>query len=310
MDRDYDRIGSAIELLRTRRDRQPGLEEVSRAAGLSPHHFQRLFRRYTGISPNRYLQVLTLERAKTLLDRSRPLLDTALEAGLSGPGRLHDLFVGLEGVSPGEYKSAGEGLNIVYGEAPSPFGTALLAATPRGVCRLAFVGDGSTGSPAGALVDELRARWPQCRLERRPREIRKLAGRVFSEDQADRPGLHVRGTNFQVQVWRALLAIPAGGAVSYAEVAGAVGRPRAVRAAASAVGANRIAFLIPCHRVLQKHGGLGGYHWGTVRKQAMLAWEARYDPGLERAEEPVSQDGGGAAVRVRPRLPAGAGTEH
>ncbi|MDX1501868.1 MAG: methylated-DNA--[protein]-cysteine S-methyltransferase [Thermoanaerobaculia bacterium] len=262
---DYERIRTAIEYIAAEAPRQPGLEEVAARLALSPFHCQRLFRRWAGVSPKRFLQVLTVEHAKRLLDDSASVLDAALETGLSGPGRLHDHFVTLEALSPGEYKRRGEGLAIRWGTTPSPFGDALLGATDRGVCALAFPPHGDAG-PAW-LADQ----WPGADLVEDPAAVEPAAREIFG---GGRVRLFARGTNFQVQVWRALLRIPSGQVASYASVAQAVGRPRAVRAVGSAVGANRVAFLIPCHRVIRSAGGLGGYRWGTDRKRALLAWEA------------------------------------
>lgn len=268
---DYERIGDAIRFLREHRTRQPELAEVAAHVGLSPYHFQRLFSRWTGVSPKRYLQYLTVEHAKRLLDDSRDLLETTWETGLSGPARLHDHFVTLEAVTPGEYRRGAAG-RISWGIQPSPFGPVFLASTERGVCRLAFLGEGE----AGERVAELEARWPGSRVERHDAAAREIAARVFGDlPGAGRPlSLLVRGTNFQVQVWKALLEIPAGTVGSYGGVARALGRPEATRAVGNAVGANPVAYLIPCHRVLRSSGEIGGYRWGATRKQAILAWEA------------------------------------
>lgn len=288
--RDYDRIETAIRYLEAHRSQQPSLEEVAGAVGLSPFHFQRLFRRWAGISPKRFLQSLTVEHAKARLDAADSVLDAALDAGLTGPGRLHDLFVALEAVTPGEFKNAGEGLTIAYGTAPTPFGPCFLAATGRGITALQFL---DHEDEEGALR-RIRPAWSGARFVHRPRRIAGLGKRVFEPAgnalRRDDPGeggavtLLVRGTNFQLQVWRALLRIPAGSVATYEAVARAVGRPRSVRAAAGAVAANPVAYLIPCHRVLRKSGALGGYRWGTARKRAMLAYESGFENGAgERA---------------------------
>lgn len=278
METEYERIERAIRYLESHASEQPGLDEVAAAAGLSPFHFQRLFRRWAGVSPKRFLQLLTVEHAKHLLAGSASVLDAAFEAGLSGPGRLHDHFVTLEAVSPGEYKHGGAGLEIRHGVHPSPFGLALVGETDRGVCALAFVDRG--GEPAA--LDWLRSSWPEARLAADPAATRATVRRIF-ERRGPTP-LLVSGTNFQVQVWRALLAIPPGRVCSYGRLARAVGRPGAARAVGAAVGANRISYLIPCHRVIRAVGALGGYRWGTRRKRAMLAWEsARRAPDAGRA---------------------------
>lgn len=265
--RDYGRVAAAIAYIEARAPEQPGLEEMAAAVGLSPHHFHRLFRRWAGLTPKRFLQLLTVEAAKERLDASRSVLAAAYGAGLSGPGRLHDLFVGLEGVTPGEYRSGGEGVEIEYGVADSPFGPALVGRTGRGVCHLSFL---DTDAPEPAL-DGLRSEWPAARFRRGDEVAEAVVSAMFA---GDRPPLDVRGTNFQARVWAALLRIPEGEVTCYEDVAAALGRPGATRAVAGAVARNRVAWLIPCHRVIRKMGETGGYRWGSDRKRAMLAWEA------------------------------------
>lgn len=274
---DYARIAAAIRYLQQNTLAQPRLEDVAASVGLSPFHLQRLFQRWAGISPKRLLQLLTLEQAKAMLAAARPVLETALAAGLSGPGRLHDLFVELEAATPGEFKSGGEGLSIEYGWHETPFGRALFAVTERGLCGLAF----SDGESSDALIfADVRSRWPRAAWKPEPRATAPVARRLaaFARSRGGAGSapfaVLVRGTNFQVQVWRALLRVPEGSVTSYEALAAAVGRPSAVRAAAGAVADNPVAWLIPCHRVLRKSGALGGYHWGTERKGALLAWEA------------------------------------
>lgn len=265
---DYERVAAAIEYIRANLRHQPGLAEIAAAVHASPFHFQRTFRRWAGVSPKRLLQVLTLEAAKQrLLDGGT--LAAALEVGLSGPGRLHDHFVTLEAVTPGEYRSAGEGLTIGYGACDSPFGPAFIAATARGICRLAFVGI-EQGRAALAHA------WPAARLRPERERIAVLGRTMFGVATATGEPLHllVRGTNFQAQVWRALLAIPPGRLATYGELARALGRSRASRAVAGAVAANPIGYLIPCHRVIRASGEVGGYAWGPVRKRALIAHEA------------------------------------
>lgn len=240
---------------------------------LSEYHFQRLFSRWAGISPKRFLQCLTVEHAKQRLAEAKALLDVTLETGLSSPSRLHDLFVSVEAMTPHEYRQRGAGLRIRHGFHASPFGTCLLAVTDRGVCGLSFV---ERGKKAEA-VEELHAAWPGAALEERTELTAPIAARVFGATNGARcPSLNVllQGTNFQVKVWNALLKIPPGMVVSYDIVARWVGESRAARAVANAVGANPIAFLIPCHRVIRRTGVVSGYRWGAARKQAMLAWEA------------------------------------
>ena len=271
--RDYERVARAIEFLERNAAGQPDLSEVARRVHLSEHHFQRLFTRWAGVSPKRFLQFLTVEHAKARLDASRSLLDLAGAVGLSGPGRLHDLFVTLEAMSPGEARSGGTGLAITYGVHDSPFGPALIATTARGVCGLHFLEQGTDTEARRRLVSD----WPHAALTAEPRATRAIAAHIF-DPLASRPagplGLLVRGTNFQLQVWRALLRIPFGSMLSYGDVAGSIGQPRASRAVGSAIGSNPVAYLIPCHRVIRQTGTLSRYRWGEARKAAMLAWEA------------------------------------
>jgi AraC family transcriptional regulator, regulatory protein of adaptative response / methylated-DNA-[protein]-cysteine methyltransferase len=288
--RDYDRVAAAIAYLDAHAGEQPGLDEVAAAVGLSAHHFHRLFRRWAGVTPKRFLQLLTLEAAKRRLDESRSVLEAAYAAGLSGPGRLHDLFVALDGVTPGQYRTGGAGVALDYGVAETPFGLALVGRTDRGVCHLSFLpgdpGDpgqahppgephrpGPAGRPGHAetLAGLLGGEWPGARLRR---DDGVAAGVVEAIFGGDRLPLHVRGTNFQARVWEALLTIPGGCVASYEDVAVTLGRPGAARAVAGAVARNRVAWLIPCHRVIRKVGEAGGYRWGRERKRAMLAWEA------------------------------------
>jgi AraC family transcriptional regulator of adaptative response/methylated-DNA-[protein]-cysteine methyltransferase len=270
---DYLRVERIIGFLEANFQDQPSLEEVARSAGLSEFHFQRLFSRWVGISPKRFLQFLTKEYAKSLLESSRDVLDVSLSAGLSGPGRLHDLFVNCEAVTPGEYRRRGEGITIRYGIHPSPFGACGLAVTERGICALRFVRekDGET--------DEqwLGRKWPRAELVRDQKATGSLAARIFAFPSDSPPAplhLFVRGTNFQIKVWEALLKIPLGAAVSYEDVARHIGMPDSSRAVGNAVGANPIPFLIPCHRVIKKIGEFGNYGEGPERKKAILGWEA------------------------------------
>ena len=268
---DYSRIEKAIHYLDERFPAQPDLSEVAKSVNLSAFHFQRLFKRWAGISPKRFLQFLMLDYAKHALGQSGNVLDAAYAAGLSSPSRLHDLFVSVEAVTPGEFKKRGAGLRIAYGFHPSPFGECLLAATERGICAMSFV---TRGNRKEVLKDLLR-RWPGAQLVEDSKTAGRYLGRVFpkSNHHAKLP-LDLRGTNFQIKVWQALLEIPPGAVVPYEELATRVGNPKAFRAVGSAIGQNPIAFIIPCHRVIRKVGSIGGYHWGTERKRAMLAWEA------------------------------------
>lgn len=268
--RDYERIARAIGFLRDNAAAQPDLAAAARQAGLSEHHFQRLFTRWAGVSPKRFLQFLTVEDAKRRLAATRNTLDLAAEIGLSGGGRLHDLFVTLEAASPGEALSGGAGINIRWGLHDTPFGSALIGLTARGVCALHFVADAEEG------MARLRESWPRATLIRDKAATADIAQRIFMPLAGSRQPLAVlvKGSNFQVQVWRALLALPPGALTTYGELAAAVGRPEAARAVGTAVGANTIAWLIPCHRVIRASGVISGYRWGTERKAAMLGLEA------------------------------------
>jgi len=273
---DYERIAKAIDYIGENVTAQPSLADVAAHVHLSPFHFQRLFSRWAGTTPKRFLQVLTLELGKQLLKESTSLLDVSDALGLSSSSRLHDHFVQLEAVTPGEYRNKGKGLSIRHGVHDTPFGRLFIARTPRGVCRAAFVDDGDEA----AQLDRLLEVWPLAALERDAEATADIAA-LLSAPVRDlqRPlSLHVAGTNFQIAVWRALLRIPPASAVAYSQIAEAVGSPRAVRAAGSAIGANPVALLIPCHRVIQQSGGLGGYRWGAARKQAIQVWERLQTP--------------------------------
>ncbi|WP_400190732.1 methylated-DNA--[protein]-cysteine S-methyltransferase [Hymenobacter sp. B81] len=277
---DYQRVAHAIRFLEANFRRQPGLDEVAAAVHLSPFHFQRLFSEWAGISPKRFVQYLTADFLKARLAESGSLAEAAEEAGLSAPSRLHDLFVTLEAVTPQEFRRGGAGVRIGYGVHDTPFGPALLAATGRGVCGLALLGEGGEQ----LALDDLRRAWPQALIEPAPAATAPLLARAFAPRPGDQP-LHllVRGTNFQLKVWEALLRIPAGELVSYQRVATAIGQPRALQAVGSAVGANPVAYLIPCHRVIRKEGVLGEYRWGSVTKKALIGWE------MARAERQAAQ---------------------
>ncbi len=288
---DYARVERAICFLAERIEEQPKLDEVANAIGLSANRTQRLFKRWAGVSPKRFLEFLTVEHAKELLDQSVNVLDASLAVGLSGPGRLHDHFVKLEAMSPGEFKSEGCGLELVYGVHESPFGRVFLAATGRGICRLAFLGDGTSDGSAEcseraerAEMAQLSRSWPGAEIRRDPGRTGELAGRIFEPRDAPSEILvRVTGTNFQLAVWRALLGIPRGGLVSYEAVARAAGQEGASRAVGSAIGANPVAYLIPCHRVIRKSGAVGQYRWGAERKRALIAWESARGADLSLA---------------------------
>lgn len=264
----HDLMAAALAYLDRNRARQPGLDEVAAHLGLSPAHFQRLFSRWVGVSPKRYLQYLTLDHARRLLDERFTVLDAAHESGLSGPSRLHDLFLRWEAMTPGEYGRGGAGLELSAGWFDSPFGEVLAMGTARGLCGLAFAAE--TGRE-GAW-DDLAGRWPAARILERPEALAPWVEAAFSGRGT--VALAPMGGPFQIKVWEALLAIPSGHVTTYSEIARAIGTPRAVRAVGTAVGRNPVSFLIPCHRAMRRDGGLGGYHWGLGVKRAMLAWES------------------------------------
>jgi len=266
---DYLRIEQAITYLEGHFKDQPSLEEVAANIGLSEFHFQRLFTRWAGVSPKRFLQFLTKEGAKELLNKSENLLDTTHQVGLSSLGRLHDLFVTTEAVSPGEYKSHGEGVTIRYGLHASPFGKCLIAVTDRGICHLGFV-----QTSEGDTIDNLVADWKNARMIEDHKSTAQLIEPIFDADSRGKLNIHLRGTNFQLKVWEALLKIPSGTVTTYEGLAERIGQPAASRAVGTAVGHNPIAVLIPCHRVIRTIGEFGNYRYGSSRKKALLAYES------------------------------------
>ena len=274
--RDYARIEAAILYLEEHFRDQPELGEVAEAAGLGPHHFQRLFRRWAGISPKRFGQYLTLDYAKAQLEGSASILDAAYDAGLSGPSRLHDLFVTYEAMSPGAFKRRGEGVEIAYGLHPSPFGPCFVGQTERGICALGFA-DGGEGN-GEAVRAEFERRWPAARFHEDRAATAHVAARIFGERPVDSTPLRlaVAGTNFQLKVWEALLRIPPGRITSYYALGRALGLPRSARAVGGAVAANPVSYLIPCHRVIRHTGRISHYEWGRSRKRVMLGWEAAH----------------------------------
>ena len=291
--KDYIRIESALLYLSGRVESQPTLADVAAHVGLSEHHLQRVFTRWAGISPKRFLQFQTVENAKGLLRSSRSVLDTTYSTGLSSGGRLHDLFVTLEAMTPGEFKAGGGGLRIARGFHDSPFGECLVATTDRGICGLSFVVD----DDRDAALAELSQRWPHATFVDDGNATRRVAEQVFSAwqtpgENTTEPGgtraaptplsVLVRGTNFQIRVWEALLRIRAGAVSTYEELATSIGQVGATRAVASAIGRNPVAYLIPCHRVIRKTGDFGGYHWGAARKVAMLLREQAADVAHDR----------------------------
>ncbi len=266
---DYQRVEQAIHFIEEHYQRQPELREIAENVGLSEFHFQRVFTRWAGISPKRFLQFLTKENAKELLNHSS-VLDTTYSVGLSSPGRLHDLFIHTEAVTPGEYKARGEGLNIRYGFHATPFGEALIGLTERGICHLSFVQHGHNQ----ALTD-LATEWKLAKLQEDFSATEPLVEPVFSLGHHPAPiSVYLAGTNFQLKVWEALLSVQPGKVTTYEQIAAQIGRPAALRAVGTAVGHNPIAYLIPCHRVIRKLGDFGNYRWGPARKKALLGWEA------------------------------------
>lgn len=266
----YDRIAAAIDYIRRHFKKQPGLEEIAAQVHLSPFHFQRLFHEWAGTSPKKFLQYISLDHAKQLLkEKGYTLFDTAFETGLSGTSRLHDLFVNIEGMTPAEYKNGGEKLQINYSFAESPFGNLIVASTARGVCHLAFQED------EGRAFQDLMALFPNAQYKRNLDLLQQHALFLFQHDwsKLSQVKLHLKGTEFQLKVWEALLHIPMGKLSTYGEIANHLGNPNASRAVGTAIGSNPVAFLIPCHRVIQSTGMLGGYRWGETRKTAIIGWE-------------------------------------
>lgn len=270
---DYRLVSRVLAFITENWRDQPSLETIASALEYSPSHLQRVFSRWAGLSPKAFLQAVTLDHARTLLRDSASVLDASYEVGLSGPGRLHDLFVTHEALSPGEYKARGAGIEITYGFIPCPFGTALLMVTERGLAGIAFADDnGET-----AALEDMKSRWPAARYREDRSSVAPYAARVFDPGQwsAETPlRLVLIGSDFEVSVWETLLRIPVGRATTYADIAASLGKPKAARAVGGAVGRNPISFVVPCHRVLGKSGALTGYHWGLTRKRAILGWEA------------------------------------
>jgi AraC family transcriptional regulator of adaptative response/methylated-DNA-[protein]-cysteine methyltransferase len=263
---DFSRIAAAIDYLIAHRAEQPSLDEVAAHVHLSRFHVQRLFKRYAGVTPKQFLAALTLESAKPLLDRDASVLEAALDAGLSSPARLHDHFIAIDAMSPGDYKSGGRDLRAIYGFAPTPFGTIRVVQTPHGIAMLDFVDEVGP-------IDPGRTPLPHATFERADEGAERVAERAFG-DRREPLRLHLHGTNFQLRVWNALLALDRGERTSYAQLAGAMGAHAAARAVGNALAVNPVAILIPCHRVITSSGAIGNYKWGERRKRALLAWEA------------------------------------
>lgn len=268
---DFARVAEAITYIRQDFKKQPGLEQIAEKVGLSPTHFQRLFTNWAGVSPKKFLQYTTIEYAKKMLKEGRAsLFDAAHEAGLSGTGRLHDLFINIEGMTPGEYKNGGEKLSINYSFADTLFGKIIVAATSKGLCYMAFADDEQEA------FDALRVMFPKAAYQQKTDVIQQKALSFFSRDwnELEEIKCHLKGTDFQLKVWETLLKIPMGQLTTYGDIAARIDNPKASRAVGSAVGDNPVSLLIPCHRVIRSSGELGGYHWGLTRKAAILGWEA------------------------------------
>ncbi len=270
---DYDVVRRAIGHIRGHWREQPEIEAIAEAAGVTPTELHHLFRRWAGLTPKAFLQALTLDGARQLLRDSASVLDATYEVGLSGPGRLHDLFVTHEAMSPGEWKSGGEGLTVFFGFHPSPFGSALVMATERGLAGLAFADPGEER----AALNDMKRRWPRAAYVENSARTAAVARRIFdpTQWQQDKPlRVVLIGTDWEVRVWETLLQIPMGRLTTYSDIASKIHKPAAARAVGTAVGKNPVSFVVPCHRVVSKSGDLTGYHWGITRKRAMLGWEA------------------------------------
>ncbi|MFD2098163.1 bifunctional helix-turn-helix domain-containing protein/methylated-DNA--[protein]-cysteine S-methyltransferase [Flagellimonas iocasae] len=273
---DYDRIAKAIEFISSNFKEQPSLNEIAESVHLSPYHFQRLFTDWAGVSPKKFMQYISIEYAKQLLkEKQATLFDTAQETGLSGTGRLHDLFITIEGMTPGEFKNGGENLKINYSFAESPFGNLLVASTTKGICHMSFIDDEQKG------LENLKLRFPHADYHQLLDKNQQDGLFIFQHDwsKLDQIKLHLSGTPFQLKVWETLLKIPLGGLTTYGSIAQKIDSPKASRAVGTAIGNNPVAFLIPCHRVIQSSGQLGGYMWGSVRKNAIIGWEAAHRNG-------------------------------
>jgi len=268
---DYQRIEEAIRFIRENFREQPDLDEIARQIHLSPFHFQRLFKEWAGVSPKKFLQFTSIEYAKLLLQEQKTLATVSFETGLSGTSRLHDLFIQIEGMTPGEYQNGGKNLHIYYSRAETVFGNILIASTEKGICHISFL----TENPEQPESDIIK-RFPSAVFEQKTDLHQQHALKMFRDDWSDldRIKLHLKGTPFQIKVWNALLQIPAGSLKSYLDIANDIGDAHASRAVGTAIGNNPIAYLIPCHRVITSSGNLGGYHWGIDRKTAMIGWEA------------------------------------
>ncbi|MBL6444728.1 methylated-DNA--[protein]-cysteine S-methyltransferase [Fulvivirga sp. 29W222] len=267
---DYQRIAQAINYIKVNFKQQPTLEQIAESVHLSPYHFQRLFKKWAGVSPKKFLQYLSLEHAKSILSQKQSLEETTFQTGLSGSGRLHDLFVNIEGMTPGEYKNQGGNLFIKYSVNESLFGNYLIASTGKGVCNLLFF------DQEEKVVEELKSLWPKAKLVVGEDKDHETVRKFFAKnlESADKVRLHLKGTDFQLKVWEALLKIPEGALVSYGEIANQIKQPTAQRAVGTSIGRNPVGYLIPCHRVIKRVGGIGEYRWGKERKMAIIGWES------------------------------------
>lgn len=267
----YNRIAEAIEYIKTNFKEQPDLDEVAEQVHLSPFHFQRLFSEWAGTSPKKFLQYISIEHAKKILTgQQATLLDTAFETGLSGTGRLHDLFINIEGMTPSEYQNGGKNLSVNYSFAESPFGNLIVASTPKGICYMAFDDDEEKA------LNDLKAKFPHAVFQRKSDLLQQNALFIFQNDwsKPNEIKLHLKGTDFQLKVWETLLKVPMGQLSTYGHIAEQIGNPNASRAVGTAIGSNPVAFIIPCHRVIQSSGNIGGYMWGNTRKTAIIGWES------------------------------------
>lgn len=276
---DYERVAKAISYIGTHFHQQPDLERVAGEIHLSPFHFQRLFKKWAGVSPKKFLEYISIEHAKSLLKKQASLSEASFETGLSGTGRLHDLFIKIEGMTPGEFKNGGENLVINYSFSKTPFGNIIAASTARGICHLSFADDEETA------LRRSRDRFPKATFVNKRDVLQTDALRIFEDDWSNLPRirLHLKGTPFQIKVWEALLKIPFGRITTYARIAETIGQPTATRAVGTAIGSNPVAYLIPCHRVIRSTGAIGHYHWGNARKVVIVGWEAAR---LERRSSP------------------------
>ncbi|MEO9168324.1 MAG: bifunctional helix-turn-helix domain-containing protein/methylated-DNA--[protein]-cysteine S-methyltransferase [Aestuariivirga sp.] len=268
---DYNKVRAVLEHLHEGWREQPSLAELAQPVGLSEDQLQKLFTRWAGLTPKAFLQALTLDHARAMLQDSASILDAALDSGLSGPGRLHDLFIAHEAMSPGAYKSKGAGLEIFYGFHPSPFGITLAMVTSHGLCGMSFNDEGADQ----IAFKDMTSRWPNAQYTEDSARTAPYVARIFGSIKDNQPiRITMIGSDFEISVWETLLKIPMGKAVAYGDIAAAIGKPKAARAVGAAVGRNPISFVVPCHRALGKSGALTGYHWGLTRKQAILGWEA------------------------------------